>query len=392
MKPTNIYDKRGVSAQKEDVHAATKGLSQGLFPGAFCQGHPHPLDPDGPKVVLHHADGAGTKSALAWMYWKETGDLSVWKGIAQDAVVMNTDDLICVGATDGFLLSSTIGRNRNKVPGEVLTAIIQGTQEMVEMLNENGCRTTFTGGETADVGDLVRTIIVDATVSTEIDREHFIDASQMKPGLAIVGFASFGQAVYETAYNAGMGSNGLTAARHEIFRHEYLGKYPETVDPALDPGVVYQGSHGLTEPLPGTPLDWGKAVLSPTRTYLPVVRALLSECREGIGALIHNSGGGQTKCLKFGRGLHFIKDNLFPLPPLFAELAQRTPGQEFYQVFNGGHRLEVYCDPAVAETLIAIGEEFGVEGRLIGRTEAAPENKLSLTSPLGKYEWGAPAK
>lgn len=375
---SSLYEKRGVSAQKEEVHAATAGLDRGLFPGAFCHGYPDPLDPKGEQVLLNHADGAGTKSSLAWLYWKETGDLSVFRGIAQDAVVMNTDDLLCVGAVDGYLLSSTIGRNKRLVPGEVLREIIHGTQAFVQLLNEHGCRTHFAGGETADVGDLVRTLIVDANITTRLTKRRFIDTARICPGLAIVGLASFGQAKYEVSYNSGIGSNGLTAARHELFHHDYWAKYPESVDPGLPENVLYQGAHRLTDTLPGTPLDWGRAVLSPTRTYLPIVREMLKEYASAIIGIIHCSGGGQTKCLKFGQRLRYIKDNLFPLPPLFAELKSRSPERDFWQVWNGGHRLEVYCDPRRADELIQIAASFGVEGRIVGRTEDAPENSLHL--------------
>lgn len=370
------YEKRGVSSQKEDVHAAISKLPPTLYPGAFCHAVADPFDPKSGQVFLHHADGAGTKSSLAYLYWRETGDASVFRGVAEDAVVMNTDDLLCVGAVKNFLVSSAIGRNKSLIPGEILKEIISGTQAFLEKMNSFGVNAVLTGGETADVGDLVRTLIVDATVTTRLDQNEFLDASKIKTGQSIIGLASYGQTTYEETYNAGMGSNGLTSARHEIFKKEYAQKYPESFDPGLPAEVVYTGKHSLTDPLAGTPVDMGKAVLSPTRTYLPVMRQVFAECRGAISGLIHATGGGQTKCLKFGRGIHYVKDDLFPFPPLFQKLAEKTPLREMFQVFNCGHRMEIICDPGAEKVILDIAKTFRLEARKIGRTE--PSKRMGV--------------
>ncbi|MGB0176174.1 MAG: AIR synthase related protein, partial [Owenweeksia sp.] len=377
---TSRYSGRGVSAQKEDVHNAIKDLDKGLYPKAFCKIIPDHLTGSNEHCLVMHADGAGTKSSLAYMYWKETGDLSVWKGIAQDALVMNLDDLLCVGAVnEPILLSSTIGRNKNLIPGEVISAIIEGTSELVEELKEFGLEIILTGGETADVGDLVRTIIVDSTVTTRLKRSEVIDNANIKAGNVIVGLSSSGQATYEKEYNGGMGSNGLTSARHDVFTKVLAEKYPESFDPAVPGDLVYSGSLSLTDSVEGTPLDAGKLVLSPTRTYAPVIREMLNHHREAIDGMVHCSGGAQTKVLHFVDKVHIIKDNLFPVPPLF-ELIQRSSGsdwKEMYQVFNMGHRMELYCDPSVAGNLVAIAREFNIDARIVGRVEGAPAKKLT---------------
>lgn len=386
----STYEKRGASSQKEDVHAAVSALPPTLFPGAFCHAVADPFDPKSDQVYLHHADGAGTKSSLAYLYWRETGDASVFRGVAEDAVVMNTDDLLCVGAVGNLMVSSTIGRNKSLIPGEILKEIISGTQAFLEKLNGFGVNAVLTGGETADVGDLVRTLIVDATVSTRLDQKDFLDASKIKNGQSIIGLASFGQTTYETSYNAGMGSNGLTSARHELFKKDYAQKYPESFDPGLPMEVVYTGGHALTDPLPGTPLDMGKAVLSPTRTYLPVMRKVFAECRSAISGVIHCTGGGQTKCLKFGRGIHYVKDDLFSFPPLFQKLAEKTPLREMFQVFNCGHRLEIICDPGAEKTILDIAKSFRLEARKIGRTEPSKRmgvNHLTIRASGEVFEY-----
>ena len=384
------YGQRGVSASKEDVHKAIEKLDKGLFPKAFCKIVPDFLTKDPKYCLVMHADGAGTKSSLAYMYWKETGDLSVWKGIAQDALVMNLDDLLCVGVTTNILLSSTIGRNKNRIPGAVISAIINGTQELVEQLAEHGIQIHLTGGETADVGDLVRTIIVDSTVTARIAREKVIDNANIQPGDVIVGLASYGQASYEDSYNGGMGSNGLTSARHDVFLHELARRYPESFDPTVPDNLVYSGSRDLTDPVDGVPLDAGKLVLSPTRTYAPIVRRVLQEIGpKRIHGMIHCSGGAQTKILHFVDRLHIIKDNLFEIPPLF-ELIQRESGtswKEMYQVFNCGHRLEIYVPQELAEEIIAISNSFQVDARIIGRVEEADRKQLTLSGPQGIFTY-----
>ena len=381
------YMRRGVSASKEDVHNAIKNLDKGLFPKAFCKIVPDLLGNDPEYCNIMHADGAGTKSSLAYLYWKETGDLSVWKGIAQDAVVMNTDDLLCVGATDTILLSSTIGRNKNLVPGEVISAIIEGTEEVLQMLRDNGVGIYSTGGETADVGDLVRTIIVDSTVTARMKRSEVISNHNIKAGNVIVGFASYGQATYETEYNGGMGSNGLTSARHDVF-HKYLAeKYPESFDPQIDSDLIYSGSRKLTDKVEETGLDVGKLVLSPTRTYMPVAKAILENHRAKIDGMVHCSGGGQTKVLHFTENVHIIKDNLFDVTPLFRIIQEesKTGWQEMYKVFNMGHRLEIYTDETTAEELIKIGKSFNIDTKIVGRVEAHEGNKLTIKSDKGEF-------
>ena len=383
------YNMRGVSASKEDVHAAIKNVDKGLYPKAFCKIIPDILGGDPEYCNIMHADGAGTKSSLAYMYWKETGDLSVWKGIAQDALIMNIDDLLCVGATDNILVSSTIGRNKLLIPGEVIAAIINGTEELLADLRELGVNGISTGGETADVGHLVRTIIVDSTVTCRMKRSDVINNANIAAGDVIVGLSSSGRATYEKEYNGGMGSNGLTSARHDVFAKYLAEKYPESYDRAVPDELVYSGGMQLTDPVDGTPLDAGKLVLSPTRTYAPVVKRLLDEMRPAIHGMVHCSGGAQTKVMHFVEGKHVIKDNMFPVPPLF-ELIQRESGtdwSEMYKVFNMGHRLEIYIKPEDAERVIAISESFGIEAKVIGRVEEAPENKLTIISPKGTFEY-----
>lgn len=383
------YAKRGVSASKEDVHNAIKNIDKGIFPGAFCKIVPDYLGGDPTMCNIMHADGAGTKSSLAYAYWRETGDLSVWKGIAQDALIMNIDDLICVGATDNILLSSTIGRNKRLVPGEVISAIINGTEELIAELGRHGVTIHSTGGETADVGDLVRTIIVDSTVACRMPRKDVVDNANIAPGDVIVGLASYGRAAYETDYNGGMGSNGLTSARHDVFSKEVAAKYPETYDNGLPSEVVYCGSCGLTDAVEGAPVNAGRLVLSPTRTYAPVVKAALAEHRPAIHGMVHCSGGAQTKIMNFVGNVHVIKDNLFDIPPLF-ELIRRNSGadaREMYRVFNMGHRFEIYCTPASAEAIIAIARSFGVEAKVIGRVESSTTKRLTLHTPLGTVEY-----
>ncbi|MDE6078825.1 MAG: phosphoribosylformylglycinamidine cyclo-ligase [Duncaniella sp.] len=383
------YNLRGVSASKEDVHNAIKNVDKGLYPKAFCKIIPDILGGDADYCNIMHADGAGTKSSLAYAYWRETGDLSVWKGIAQDALVMNIDDLLCVGATDNILVSSTIGRNKHLIPGEVISAIINGTEELLARLREMGVGIYSTGGETADVGDLVRTIIVDSTVTCRMRRADVVDNANIKAGDVIVGLASFGQAVYEDSYNGGMGSNGLTSARHDVFAKYIAEKYPETYDAAVPDELVYSGSCSLTDPVEGTPLTAGQLVLSPTRTYAPFVKRLLSEMRPAVDGMIHCTGGAQTKVMHFVEGKHVIKDNLFPVPPLF-DLIRReshTPWEEMYKVFNMGHRLEVYVAPEHAAEVIAIAESLGIEARIVGRVEDAPANRLTIVNAEGTYEY-----
>jgi phosphoribosylformylglycinamidine cyclo-ligase len=381
------YMQRGVSASKEDVHKAIANLDKGLFPQAFCKISPDILGGDADYCNIMHADGAGTKSSLAYLYWKETGDISVWRGIAQDAVVMNTDDLICVGATDQMLLSSTIGRNKNLIPGEVIAEIINGTEEVLQMLRDNGIGIYSTGGETADVGDLVRTIIVDSTVIGRMKRSDVISNGNIQAGDVIIGLASDGQANYETTYNGGMGSNGLTSARHDVLGKYLANKYPESFDPSVPSDLVYSGSRNLTESVPGTPLNVGQLILSPTRTYAPVVKALLTELRPHLHGMVHCSGGAQTKVMHFVNNVHVIKDNLFSIPPLF-DLIQKESGtsfKEMYQVFNMGHRLEVYANPAHADEIIRISQSFGIPAQIVGRVEASATKKLTISSPYGEF-------
>ncbi len=384
------YAQRGVSASKEDVHSAIKNIDKGLFPKAFCKIVPDYLTGDKEHCLVMHADGAGTKSSLAYMYWKETGDLSVWKGIAQDALIMNIDDLLCVGATDNILLSSTIGRNKNLIPGEVISAIINGTEELLTDLASHGITIHSTGGETADVGDLVRTIIVDSTVTARMKKADVIDNANIKAGDVIVGLASYGQASYEKEYNGGMGSNGLTSARHDVFAKILAEKYPESFDPAVPEELVYSGEMNLTDTNTNAPLDAGKLVLSPTRTYAPIIKKILTKFdKETIHGMVHCSGGAQTKILHFIEKNHVIKDNLFDVPPLF-ELIQKNSGtewKEMYQVFNMGHRMELYVAPEIAEEIIAISKSFDVDAQIIGRVEASEEKKLTINSAFGTFEY-----
>ncbi len=381
------YLQRGVSASKEDVHKAIAKIDKGLFPKAFCKIVPDILSGDQDYCTIMHADGAGTKTSLAYLYWKETGDVSVWRGIAQDAVVMNTDDLLCVGATGPMLLSSTIDRNKNRIPGEVIAEIINGTEEVLEMLRGFGVEIHSTGGETADVGDLVRTITVNSTVIARMKRAEVVDNANIRTGDVIVGLASFGQAIYENAYNGGMGSNGLTSARHDLLGKYLAAKYPESFDPEVNSDLIYSGSRNLLDPVESTPLNVGQLILSPTRTYAPVAKALLDEMRDEIHGMVHCSGGAQTKILHFIDQLHVIKDNLFPVPPLF-KLIQSESGtswQEMYQVFNMGHRLEVYLPEAQAARVIEISESFGIAAQVVGRVEASAEKRLTIRSEFGEF-------
>ena len=383
------YDLRGVSASKEDVHAAIKNVDKGLYPTAFCKIIPDLLGGDPEYCNIMHADGAGTKSSLAYAYWRETGDLSVWKGIAQDALIMNIDDLLCVGATDNILVSSTIGRNKQLIPGEVISAIINGTEELLAELRRQGVNAISTGGETADVGDLVRTIIVDSTVTCRMRRADVIDNGNIQAGDVIVGLASYGQATYEDSYNGGMGSNGLTSARHDVFSKYLAERYPETFDAAVPSELVYSGSRSLTDSVEGVDLDAGKLVLSPTRTYAPVIKKLLDEMRPQIHGMVHCSGGAQTKVMNFVQNKHVIKDNLFPVPPLF-DLIQRESGTdwaEMYKVFNMGHRMEIYLRPEHAARVIDIAASFGIDARVVGRVEEAAANRLTIISEKGTFEY-----
>ena len=383
------YNLRGVSASKEDVHNAIKNIDKGLYPKAFCKIIPDILGGDEAYCNIMHADGAGTKSSLAYLYWKETGDLSVWKGIAQDALIMNIDDLLCVGAVDNILVSSTIGRNKLLIPGEVISAIINGTDELLAELREMGIGVYATGGETADVGDLVRTIIVDSTVTCRMKRSDVINNANIKPGNVIVGLASFGQATYEKAYNGGMGSNGLTSARHDVFANYLAQKYPESYDASVPADLVYSGGLKLTDSVEGSPIDAGKLVLSPTRTYAPVVKKLLDQLRPHIDGMVHCSGGAQTKVLHFVENVHVIKDNLFPVPPLFKTIQEQsgTDWKEMYKVFNMGHRLEVYIDPAYADQVIEISKSFGIDAQIIGRIEESDTTRLTITSEFGTFTY-----
>ena len=384
------YSARGVSASKEDVHKAIKNIDKGLFPKAFCKIVPDYLTGDDDYCLVMHADGAGTKSSLAYMYWKETGDLSVWKGIAQDALIMNIDDLICVGATDRITLSSTIGRNKNLIPGEVISAIINGTEELISDLKSHGIKIYSTGGETADVGDLVRTIIVDSTVTARMKRSDVIDNANIKDGDVIVGVASDGQSTYESEYNGGMGSNGLTSARHDVFASYLAAKYPESYDNSVPEDLVYSGKMKLTDPVEGSPINAGKLVLSPTRTYAPIVKKVLELYNsDDIHGMVHCSGGAQTKILHFVEGLHIIKNNMFKVPPLFKLIQEqsKTDWKEMYQVFNCGHRLEFYLNPEVAQDVIAIAESFGVPAKIIGRVAQSSEKKLTINSEYGEFTY-----
>ncbi|NHN26861.1 phosphoribosylformylglycinamidine cyclo-ligase [Flavobacterium jejuense] len=384
------YNLRGVSAAKEDVHNAIKNIDKGLFPKAFCKIIPDYLTNDEAFCIIMHADGAGTKSSLAYMYWKETGDISVWKGIAQDALIMNIDDLLCVGATDNILLSSTIGRNKSLIPAEVLSAIINGTEELIQDLKQHGVTIHSTGGETADVGDLVRTIIVDSTVTARMKRTDVIDNANIQAGDIIVGLASFGQATYEKEYNGGMGSNGLTSARHDVFAKYLATKYPESYDASVPNDLVYSGQAQLTDTVANSPIDAGKLVLSPTRTYAPVIKKILSKYKsDTIHGMVHCSGGAQTKVLHFVDNIHVIKDNLFPVPPLFKLIQEqsKTDWKEMYQVFNCGHRMEIYVPAEIAQDIIEISKSFNIEAQIVGRVEASEEKKLTINSEFGTFQY-----
>ncbi len=389
MAATSRYDLRGVSSTKEDVHNAIKAIDKGLYPKAFCKIIPDLLGGDRLSCLVMHADGAGTKSSLAYAYWRETGDLSVWKGVAQDAVVMNTDDLLCVGAVDNILLSSTIGRNRRLVPGEVVSAIINGTEEFLQSMRDVGIGIQSTGGETADVGDLVRTVIVDSTVVARMYRDDVISNSNIKPGCVIVGLSSFGKAKYETAYNGGMGSNGLTSARHDVFANYLAAKYPETFDDGVPSDLVYTGSHKLTDPVEvdSHHMTMGQLVLSPTRTYAPVIKDVLKEYRGMVQGMVHCSGGGQTKILHFIDSMHVVKDNLFDVPRLFEVIhdESHTPWQEMYSVFNMGHRMELYVDETVAGDIIGVAREWGVDARIVGRVEPSDEPMVTIRARGEEY-------
>jgi phosphoribosylformylglycinamidine cyclo-ligase len=384
------YAQRGVSASKEDVHNAIKNVDKGLFPQAFCKIVPDYLTNDDDYCLIMHADGAGTKSSLAYMYWKETGDVSVWKGIAQDALIMNIDDLLCVGAVDNIMLSSTIGRNKNVIPGDVISAIINGTEELISELKSFGVTIHSTGGETADVGDLVRTIIVDSTVTARMKRSEVIDNANIKSGDVIVGLSSFGQASYEKSYNGGMGSNGLTSARHDVFSKYLAKKYPESFDAAVPEDLVYSGKVKLTDQVEGSPINAGQLVLSPTRTYAPIIKKILSKYKsDKIHGMVHCSGGAQTKILHFINNLHVIKDNLFPVPPLFKliQTQSNTDWKEMYQVFNCGHRMELYVTPEIADDIIKISKSFNVEAQVIGRVESSHKKLLTIKSEYGEFNY-----
>ena len=389
MSTSSRYAGRGVSSSKEDVHAAIKNIDKGLYPKAFCKIIPDRLAGDPEACLIMHADGAGTKSSLAYAYWRETGDLSVWKGIAQDAVVMNTDDLLCVGALDDILLSSTIGRNKRLVPGEVISAVINGTEEFLQSMRDLGVGIYSTGGETADVGDLVRTIIVDSTVTARMRRSDVIDNANIKAGCCIVGLSSSGQAAYESEYNGGTGSNGLTSARHDVFSKAVAEKYPESFDGGLPSDLVYTGRYGLTDRIEGCPLTVGKLVLSPTRTYAPIIREVLKDYRGHVQGMIHCSGGAQTKVLHFIDKLHVIKDNLFETPLLFRLIQQesQTPWSEMYSVFNMGHRMELYVDESVADDIIRISRSFNVDAQVIGRVEASDRAQVTIRKDGAEYRY-----
>lgn len=388
MSDQDRYAKRGVSSQKEDVHKAIKNIDKGLFPQAFCKIIPDYLTGSDDHCVVMHADGAGTKSSLAYLYWKETGDLSVWKGIAQDALIMNIDDLLCVGATDHILVSSTIGRNKNLISGDVIAEIINGTENLVNDLKAHGVNVYTTGGETADVGDLVRTIIVDSTVTARMQKNDVIDNANIKPGNVIVGLSSFGKAAYEDEYNGGMGSNGLTSARHDVLNHKLAEKYPESFDPDVPKDLIYSGSKSLTDHISETLPDVGKLILSPTRTYAPIVKKIFEKLgRKSINGMVHCSGGAQTKILHFVNNLHIIKDNMFDVPPLFQLIQEesQTNWREMYQVFNMGHRLEFYVDESVADEIIEISKSFNVDAQIVGRVEASENKSLSISSDQGHF-------
>lgn len=383
------YDLRGVSAAKEDVHNAIKNVDKGIFPKAFCKIIPDILGGDPLWCNIMHADGAGTKSSLAYAYWRETGDMGVWKGIAQDSLIMNVDDLLCVGATDRMLVSSTIGRNKSLIPGEVIAAIINGTEELMETMRGYGIEIYGTGGETADLGDLVRTIIVDSTLTTRMRRADVIDNANIKGGDLIIGLASFGQATYETEYNGGMGSNGLTSARHDVFNKSVAEKYPETYDNQIPDELVYSGTKGLLDRIEAIDVTAGKLVLSPTRTYAPVIKKLLEEMRHEIHGMVHCTGGAQTKVMHFVENKHVIKDNMFPIPPLFKLIQEQsaTDWSEMYKVFNMGHRMEIYLPEEYAEKVIEISRSFNIDARVIGHVEDAPSNRLTIMSEFGKFEY-----
>ncbi|SNS55110.1 phosphoribosylformylglycinamidine cyclo-ligase [Ekhidna lutea] len=385
---TDRYAQRGVSADKEDVHSAIKNIDKGLFPKAFCK-IVDDISADPEYCTIMHADGAGTKSSLAYLYWKETGDLSVWKGIAQDAVIMNVDDLLCVGCTDNILLSSTIGRNKNLIPGEVISEIINGTEEVLQMLRDNGININSTGGETADVGDLVKTIIVDSTVTARMKRSEVINNENIRAGDLIVGIASYGQTAYEKEYNGGMGSNGLTSARHDVFNKVYAEKYPESFDQGVPRDLVYSGTKKLTDPVEGAPLDAGKLVLSPTRTYGPIIKSILKELRSEIHGMVHCSGGAQTKILHFIDNLRVVKDTMLPIPPLFQMIHEEsgTDWKEMYKVFNMGHRMEIYAAEESADEIVEIARSFNVEAQVIGRVEASDKKELIIQSEHGVFEY-----
>jgi phosphoribosylformylglycinamidine cyclo-ligase len=388
MTDQSKYNQRGVSAKKEDVYKAIEGLDKGLFPNAFCKVYPDYLLNDENYCTIVHADGAGTKSSLAYLYWKETGDISVWRGIAQDSLVMNTDDLICAGAVNDFLFCSIINRNKHLIPAEVLKEIIQGTTNFIEKMRSYGINIQYMGGETADLGDVVRTITVDSTISCRMQR-HRVIKNEIRPGDVIVGFASFGQATYESEYNSGIGSNGLTAARHDVLDHSYFDLYPESFDSEMKASFAYSGSKNVNDLFENAPLNVGKLLLSPTRTYAPLMKVLLEKYSDQIHGAIHCSGGGQTKVLHYIKGLHIIKDNLFPLPPVFKLIQQESKAEwkEMYQVFNMGHRLELYCDEAISEDLIAIGAQYNIDGRIIGRCESSDEKQVTIRSSYGEYEY-----
>jgi phosphoribosylformylglycinamidine cyclo-ligase len=384
------YTQRGVSASKEDVHQAIKKLDKGLFPSAFCKVVPDYLGNDPNYCTVMHADGAGTKSSLAYVYWKETGDLSVWKGIAQDAIIMNIDDLLCVGATDNILLSSTIGRNKNFIPGEVISTIIEGTEEVLEMLRKHGLGITSTGGETADLGDLVRTVVVDSTVVSRMKRKDVIDNGKIRAGNVIVGLSSSGQSSYEDSYNGGMGSNGLTSARHDVFNKSYASKYPESFDPEVPDELVYAGRYRVTDQPEGSPVTMGKLVLSPTRTYAPVIIELLKELRGNVDGMVHCSGGAQTKVLHFiSNELQVVKDNLFPVPPLFRIIHEEsgTDWKEMYKVFNMGHRMEIYLDEKFAAPVMEIATHFNIDSRIIGRVSKSNQKQVTIKSEFGEFTY-----
>ena len=387
MKDESRYAQRGVSSAKEEVHSAIKDIDKGLFPKAFCKIVPDYLSKSDDHCIVMHADGAGTKSSLAYSYWKETGDLSVWKGIAQDALIMNIDDLLCVGATDNILVSSTIGRNKNKIPGEVIAAIIQGTEEILEDLRSYGLNVYSTGGESADVGDLVRTIIVDSTVVSRMKRTDVISNKNIQPGDVIIGLASYGQTTYEKSYNGGMGSNGLTSARHDVFNKYIADKYPESYDNNISSSLIYSGSQSLISKVKGVPLDAGKLVLSPTRTYAPVMVQILKKHNKDIHGMVHCSGGAQTKILHFINQNHIVKDNMFDIPPLFnlIQNESKTSWEEMYKVFNMGHRMEIYIDPKHLDSIIEICKEFNLEAKQIGRVEFAYSKKLTISSEMGEF-------